>query len=87
MPSSTVRDLLLTMTIIALAMPAVAQSAGASVPPVPQVSGVPAAAQQAAQQIDPEKIREAVKYLADDKLQGRGPGTAGARGLIGCGPV
>jgi len=40
-------------------------------PPVPPVAGVPAAAQQAAQKIDPERIRASVKYLADDKLEGR----------------
>jgi Zn-dependent M28 family amino/carboxypeptidase len=77
MPLSPLRELLLTMTITGLAMPAVAQNDSAVLPPVPQVNGVPAAAQQAAQHIDPEKIRAAVKYLADDKLEGRGPGTAG----------
>jgi Zn-dependent M28 family amino/carboxypeptidase len=77
MPLSPLRELLLTMTITGLAMPAVAQNDSAVLPPVPQVNGVPAAAQQAAQHIDPEKIRAAVKYLADDKLEGRGPGTEG----------
>ena len=77
MPSSLLRELLLTVTITGLAAPAVAQNASAVLPAVPQVSGVPAAAQQAAQHIDPEKIRAAVKYLADDKLEGRGPGTEG----------
>ena len=43
------------------------------------MAGVPAAAQRAAEQIDPERIRAAVKYLADDKLEGRGPGTEGDR--------
>lgn len=46
---------------------------------MPQVAGVPPKAQQAAAQIDPERIRAAVKYLADDKLEGRGPGTEGDR--------
>ena len=46
---------------------------------MPQVAGVPAAAQLAAEHIDPEKIRASVKYLADDKLEGRGPGTEGDR--------
>jgi Zn-dependent M28 family amino/carboxypeptidase len=77
MLSSMLRGLLLTVSITGLAMQAVAQNASAVLPPVPQVSGVPAAAQQAAQHIDPEKIRAAVKYLADDKLEGRGPGTEG----------
>ena len=59
-------------------MPALAQAAQ-GLPAVPQVAGVPAAAQQAAQHIDPERIRASVKYLADDKLEGRGPGTEGDR--------
>ncbi len=78
MQSCTVRSIfttaLITPFLIAgLAVPTLAQS----LPAVPQVAGVPAAAQQAAQHIDPEKIRASVKYLADDKLQGRGPGTDG----------
>lgn len=56
---------------------AVGQSAAPALPPVLTVSGVPAAAQKAAAGIDPERIRAAVKYLADDKLEGRGPGTEG----------
>jgi Zn-dependent M28 family amino/carboxypeptidase len=44
---------------------------------VPQVPGLPQAALQAAQAIDPEKIRAAVKELADDKYEGRYPGTKG----------
>jgi Zn-dependent M28 family amino/carboxypeptidase len=44
---------------------------------VPQISGIPAVALQAAQAIDPEKIRAAVRELADDKYQGRYPGTPG----------
>ena len=44
---------------------------------VPQVGGLPQAAVQAAQAIDPEKIRASVKELADDKYQGRYPGTPG----------
>jgi Zn-dependent M28 family amino/carboxypeptidase len=62
-----------------MAAPGSAQTSSQALPPVPQVAGVPAAAQQAATQIDPERIRAAVKYLADDKLQGRGPGTEGDR--------
>jgi Zn-dependent M28 family amino/carboxypeptidase len=78
MSSSTARSVLLTITIASLAVPALAQAAQ-GLPAVPQVSGVPAAAQQAAQHIDPERIRASVKYLADDKLEGRGPGTDGDR--------
>ena len=44
---------------------------------VPQIPGVPQAALAAAQGIDPEKIRAAVKELSDDKYQGRYPGTKG----------
>ena len=60
-------------------MQGLAQSSPQALPPVPQVAGVPPAARQAAGHIDPERIRAAVKYLADDKLQGRGPGTEGDR--------
>jgi Zn-dependent M28 family amino/carboxypeptidase len=45
---------------------------------VPQVPGVPAAATQAADTIDPEKIRAHVKFLSSDLLEGRGPGKRGA---------
>ncbi len=44
---------------------------------VPEIAGVPAAARQAAASIDPEKIRAHVRFLADDLLEGRGPGTRG----------
>ncbi len=46
--------------------------------PVPSVQGVPAATIQAAETIDPEKIRAHVKFLASDLLEGRGPGKRGA---------
>ena len=52
--------------------PAFAQQAA-----VPQIAGVPEAARQAAASIDPEKIRAHVRFLADDLLEGRGPGTRG----------
>ena len=44
---------------------------------MPAVAGVPEAARQAAASIDPEKIRAHVRFLADDLLEGRGPGTRG----------
>src|SRR3954454_19434803 len=78
MSSSTARSVLLAITIAGLGGPVLAETAQ-GLPAVPQVAGVPAAAQQAAQHIDPERIRAAVKYLADDKLEGRGPGTEGDR--------
>jgi Zn-dependent M28 family amino/carboxypeptidase len=45
---------------------------------VPPIAGVPAAVRQAAEGIDPEKIRAHVKFLSDDLLEGRGPGKRGA---------
>lgn len=39
--------------------------------------GLPAAAQQAMNSIDAEKIRATVKYLSDDSLEGRGTGQKG----------
>ena len=44
---------------------------------VPAIAGVPEAARQAAASIDAEKIRAHVRFLADDLLEGRGPGTRG----------
>ena len=46
-------------------------------PAVPQIGGVPEAARGTAAAIDPEKIRAHVRFLADDLLEGRGPGTRG----------
>jgi Zn-dependent M28 family amino/carboxypeptidase len=40
-------------------------------------SGLPAAAQQAMNSINAEKIRATVKYLSDDSLEGRGTGQKG----------
>src|ERR1700743_3691157 len=79
MSSSAARTIFLTITIAGLSAPMLAQTAEQRLAPGPQVAGVPAAAQQAAEQIDPERIRASVKYLADDKLEGRGPGTEGDR--------
>ncbi len=45
---------------------------------VPSIAGVPPAVRQAAERIDPEKIRAHVKFLSDDLLEGRGPGKHGA---------
>ena len=44
---------------------------------MPAIAGVPEAARQAAASIDAEKIRAHVRFLADDLLEGRGPGTRG----------
>jgi Zn-dependent M28 family amino/carboxypeptidase len=48
-------------------------------PEVPAIAGVPAAARQAAASIDPDKIRAHVRFLANDLLEGRGPGTRGGQ--------
>jgi Zn-dependent M28 family amino/carboxypeptidase len=48
-------------------------------PEVPTLTGVPAAAREAAAGIDPEKIRAHVRFLAHDLLEGRGPGTRGGQ--------
>jgi Zn-dependent M28 family amino/carboxypeptidase len=50
-----------------------------AMPEVPELAGVPAAARQAAAGIDPEKIRAHVRFLANDLLEGRGPGTRGGQ--------
>ncbi len=44
---------------------------------VPQIAGLPAAAEAAMKQIDAERIRAHVKFLASDLLEGRGTGTRG----------
>lgn len=64
--------LILAAWAMALTIPAVAQQAG-----VPAIEGVPDAARKAADSIDPEKIRAHVRFLADDLLEGRGPGQRG----------
>jgi Zn-dependent M28 family amino/carboxypeptidase len=56
----------------ALAIPAAAQQL-----PVPAVPGLPPAARQAAESIDPEHMRAHVRFLSLDLLEGRGPGTRG----------
>jgi Zn-dependent M28 family amino/carboxypeptidase len=58
-----------------LALTLLAATANAQVPTIP---GVPTNVQQAADSIDAEKIRAHVKFLADDLLEGRGPGKRGA---------
>jgi Zn-dependent M28 family amino/carboxypeptidase len=63
--------LLATIAVLSLSS-AIAQPA-----PVPAIAGVPEAARQAAASIDAEKIRAHVRFLADDLLEGRGPGTRG----------
>ncbi|GGH03323.1 M28 family peptidase [Silvibacterium dinghuense] len=64
--------LILAACAAVLTIPAMAQQAS-----VPEIAGIPAAARQAAASIDPEKIRAHVRFLADDLLEGRGPGQRG----------
>jgi Zn-dependent M28 family amino/carboxypeptidase len=64
-----------TISVLAtalLALPAMAQQN-----PVPQIPGVPEAARLAADSINSENIRAHVRFLSDDLLEGRGPGTRG----------
>ena len=46
-------------------------------PAIPQVSGLPASAEQAMAAVDPERIRAHVRFLASDLLEGRGTGQRG----------
>ncbi|MGD0894221.1 MAG: M28 family peptidase [Terracidiphilus sp.] len=46
--------------------------------PVPEIHGLPAGAQTAADSIDGEHMRAHVRFLSLDLLEGRGPGTRGA---------
>ena len=62
--------------ILANAHLCLAQRAGAAT--VPTIAGLPPAARDAADSIDPEKIRAHVRFLSLDLLEGRGPGTRGA---------
>jgi len=58
--------------LLALATLLMAQTA-----PAPSVRGLSPDAQQAMNSIDAERIRATVKYLSDDKLEGRGTGQKG----------
>jgi Zn-dependent M28 family amino/carboxypeptidase len=49
-----------------------------SLAPVLAAQAIPAAVKTAEANIDPEKIRAHVRFLADDLLEGRGPGLRGA---------
>src|SRR6516165_4126444 len=66
--------LLIALSLLAIAIPSLAQSA---IPPVPRVWPLPPAAEQAMTAINPENIRWHVKFLADDLLEGRGTGQRG----------
>jgi Zn-dependent M28 family amino/carboxypeptidase len=55
----------------------VLMAASAAYAQVPEIPGIPRAAREAAASIDAEKIRAHVRFLSDDLLEGRGPGTRG----------
>jgi Zn-dependent M28 family amino/carboxypeptidase len=57
--------------------PAAAPSPAGAKVLTPRVAGLPLAAQQAMAQIDPEKIRAQVRFLASNALEGRGTGQRG----------
>ena len=61
--------------LLILTLSAFAQSG--PMPPVPEVAGLPSAAEQAMTAINSENIRWHVKFLADDLLEGRGTGQRG----------
>src|SRR5271156_1485803 len=69
---------LLRLATLFFALTASFAIADAQQPTVPSIAGVPANVQQAAESIDSQKIRAHVKFLADDLLEGRGPGKRGA---------
>ncbi|MGZ4835479.1 MAG: M28 family peptidase [Terriglobales bacterium] len=66
----------LTATLL-LAQAPPKSSPAKSAMPVPHVAALPPAAEQAMAAVDPEKIREHVKFLASDLLEGRGTGARG----------
>jgi hypothetical protein len=59
------------------ALMAVGSGAGAQEAATPGPGAVPQAVKAAEASIDPEKIRAHVRFLADDLLEGRGPGLRG----------
>ena len=67
------KHFLIILTIIAPMYCVVAQSAPSTTP----VPAIPAEAQKLARAVQPERIEATMRYLADDKLEGRKPGTPG----------
>ena len=59
------------------ATPFLCALAAAQQPSVPVIQGLPEAARQAADSINPEHMRAHVRFLSLDLLEGRGPGTRG----------
>ena len=64
---------------LACAIALFSAATAASQAQVPAIPGVPDSARQAADSIDPEKIRAHVRFLSSDLLEGRGPGLRGAQ--------
>jgi Zn-dependent M28 family amino/carboxypeptidase len=54
-----------------------AQADSSALPPPPTDLGLPAAVTEAMSGIDPDRISAHVRFLADDALEGRGPGVRG----------
>jgi Zn-dependent M28 family amino/carboxypeptidase len=63
---------------VLIATPMVNPQQPAAAPGVPVIAGLPPAARAAAASIDPERIRQHVRFLSLDLLEGRGPGTRGS---------
>lgn len=70
------KHVLIILTTLASTHCAVAQSVGSSATPAP-IPAIPAEAQKIARAVQPERIEATMRYLADDKLEGRKPGTRG----------
>jgi Zn-dependent M28 family amino/carboxypeptidase len=69
------RSLLLCITLSSMS----AFTQQPAMPVAPAVSGLPPATLAAEQQISPERIAAHTRFLSDDLLEGRGPGTRGGR--------
>ncbi len=71
------RTALISLVVLFASVFSLAQQPGKSTLPVPQITGLPSAAERAMASVDPEKIRAQVKFLASDLLEGRGTGARG----------
>jgi Zn-dependent M28 family amino/carboxypeptidase len=71
------RKQLKTALVLALGLAAAAGADTSTLPPPPADLGLPAAVTEAMQGIDAGRISAHVRFLADDELEGRGPGVRG----------
>ena len=62
-----------------LLLATLASSQQLPLPPAPMVPGLPPAAEQAMQTISPARLAAHTRFLSDDLLEGRGPGTRGGQ--------